>query len=195
MACGNYLINVMFCKGGLLDIYGPVNVMSSSTYRHAGAVFHPQLAIQADTSHECASCFISKNESNSWFTLQFKSVTSIQNIRLVVRTETSSGLPIDYTQRGMEGLYMFVYVSNSSVVGSSDQRLCRQWEYRNARDIVLRCRKGLKGQFVHIAVSSTSPAILIICGIVVNREPGTCLSYICCVLLNVFVLHGIKFEF
>jgi hypothetical protein len=72
----------------------------------------------------------------------------------------------------MNDLNLFVYVSNSSVVGSSGQQLCKHWKYQNAGDIMLICRKGLKGQFLHIALRSTLPTILIICGIVVNAEPG-----------------------
>jgi hypothetical protein len=167
-------------EGGLLDIYGPVKVLSSSTYRHAGALFHPLLAIQADTSHKQKNCFISKNESNPWFSLQFKSVTSIQNVRLVIRNGLSSWLGINHALRKMNDLNLFVYVSNSSVVGSSGQQLCKHWKYQNAGDIMLICRKGLKGQFLHIALRSTLPTILIICGIVVNAEPGTYVVYFTC---------------
>ena len=171
------LINVSLYvyTGQLLDLSSPVTATASSWHvndtKSFQIKFPPQLAIQADTGEVTNTCFLSKNESQPWFKIEFKSDVSIFNVRLVVRAETFSYLPEDFVLRGMDNLT--VYVSNSSSLGDRNQQRCdNPWKYISTNNILLDCGRNLSGRFVHVTVPSTSPTYLLICCIVFNRENG-----------------------
>ena len=154
-----------------MDISGPVKATASSSYVSSKLEFSPQLAIQADTSLVWANCFVSKKEPNPWFTLKFKSMTSIFNVWLRVTTIPIYQLPVDFSLRGMDNLS--VYVSNSSVLANSGEQPCGSpWRYKSTRTIRLDCGRNPKGKFMHITVPSTSSTYLVICSIVLNKENG-----------------------
>ena len=159
--------------GRLLDISSPVKVTASSLFSNSsGPNFPPELAIQADTSYIWANCFVSKKEPHPWFTLEFKSVTPIFNVRLGVRDRSSEQLPDDYNLSGMTNLS--VYVSNLQGNKVEDKTRCgKPWAYRKIKIIDVNCGKTLKGQFIHVIVPSSSPTYLMICSIVLNKENGT----------------------
>ena len=171
------LINISFyvCTGQLLDLSSPVTATASSWYvintKSLQIGFPPQMAIQADTGQVTNTCFLSKMESQPWFTIEFKSVISIFNVRLVVRAETFSYLPDNFVLRGMDNLS--VYVSNSSTLGDRNQQRCdNPWKYISTNNILLDCGENRSGRFVHVTVPSATPTYLLICSIVFNRETG-----------------------
>ena len=100
------LIDLYFV-GQLLDILSPMNASSSSFYYVASEdlKFAPQLAIQADAGREWATCLVTTKEPNPWFKIEFKSTTSIFNVRLGTKRQTRGQLPADY---GMDGLSVYV---------------------------------------------------------------------------------------
>ena len=102
------------CTGQLLDILSPVKVTASSTYTEpsSGLQFAPQLAVQADSGYLWANCFLSNMESNPWFQLELKSLTSIFNVRLGVRDKGSARLP-DIFPINMNTLSVYVTKSSS----------------------------------------------------------------------------------
>ena len=149
---------------------------SSSSVTSSGMIFAPQLAIQADIARVWANCFISTKESDPWFALEFKSVTSIFNVWLGIRSVATYGLPSDYSQQGMKGLSVFV--SNSSESSSHNKRQCGSpWTHASYRaiNITMYCGRNVRGRFLHVMVPSTSPTYLLICSIVLNRESGNVL--------------------
>lgn len=157
--------------GRLLETSGPVEATASSTYELCRIEFSPQLAIQGDTSLGWANCFVSAKEPNPWFTLRFKSLTSVFNVWLKVRKIRKHQLHIDFSLKDMDNLT--VYMSNSSVISGSGKQPCGSpWSYKSKRVIELDCGTILKGKFLHITVPSTSPKYLVICSIVLNRENG-----------------------
>ena len=144
---------------------------SSFNVSSSGVKFAPQLAIQADTSRVGSACFISNEEANPWFTLKFKSVTAISHVRLVVKDKPNNGLPSDFSLNGMNKLR--VYLSNSSILDNSKRPCGSPWTYSGRRnEILLDCGNDLKGKFLHVTVPSDSETYLLICSIVLNREPG-----------------------
>lgn len=157
--------------GRLLETSGPVEATASSTYELCRIEFSPQLAIQGDTSLGWANCFVSAKEPNPWFTLRFKSLTSVFSVWLKVRKIRKHQLHIDFSLKDMDNLT--VYMSNSSVISGSGKQPCGSpWSYKSKRVIELDCGTILKGKFLHITVPSTSPKYLVICSIVLNRENG-----------------------
>ena len=153
-----------------LDISSPTS--SSSFSNSSGLKFPPELAIQADTSYVWANCFVSEKTPHPWFSLEFKSVTSIFNVRLGVRDRSSEQLPHDYSLSGMTNLS--VYVSNSRVNKVEDRTRCGSpWEYRKIKIIDVNCGEPMWGKFVHVIVPSSSPTYLMICSIVITRNDGT----------------------
>ena len=172
---GMHNINLidLYFTGQLLDISSPVTANSSSFYYVASEdlKFAPQLAIQADTTREWATCLVTRKEPNPWFKIEFKSTASIFNVRLVTRRQPVGQLPADYVVSGMDGLS--VYVSNSSALGGSGEQRCgNSWQNESTNDILLDCGRTLEGRFVHVTVPSVSPTYLLICSIVLNREEG-----------------------
>ena len=157
-----------------MDIYSPVKANASSSFTAGRVNFAPQLAIQADTSNVLDNCFISKEQVNPWYRLEFKSVTSVFNVRLGVRKDAGENLPRRFNLKKMNGLS--VYVSNSSnslALGREiEQRCGSPWKYTPINSITFSCERILKGRYVHVIVSSTSPTYLLICSIVINREDG-----------------------
>jgi hypothetical protein len=156
----------------LLDIYSPVSANASSWYKNSSQLeFPPQLAIQADTSDEGSTCFVSKKERNPWFKLDLKDTRAISNVRLVVREKPSDGLPEDFRLGSMDNLT--VYVSNSSSLPESSTTRCGSpWRYAKSHGgkIILDCGRNLYGQFLHVTVPSSSETYLLICCIVLNHE-------------------------
>ena len=157
----------------LLDIVSPVKATASSTYNSSpDLLLSPQLAIQADSSYVWANCFLSKNESNPWFGLQLKTVTTIFNVQLGVKTQRSGKMPIDFNLTRMANLS--VYVSMSSKLVMNSETVCGSpWTYTPSRIIDLDCRRNLSGNYIHVIVPSSSPTYLIICSIVLNKDEGT----------------------
>ena len=201
----NLMKNVVY-TGHLLDISSPVTATASSAYvSSSGLEFAPHLAVQPDTGHMWSTCFVSNKELHPWFTLEFRSVTNIFNLRLGVRSLVGGQLPKDFNLSGMDKLS--VYVSNSSALKSSSKQLCgSSWNYTHTKNIVLDCGENLKGRYLHIIVPSTSPTYLMICFIVVNRENGnacnsfknsgatvTFCKYNLCRNLTLVYLHGLRF--
>ena len=168
-----YLLNMIVCTVNELDFLRHVTAKSSSFVISSSKLrFDPTLAIQADTSDEWANCFISTNEPNPWFRLEFKSVTSIFNVRLGIRAQPEGELPAKFNLTGMASL--FVYVSNSSNYKSNDPNICGdQWTYEYTKIIDFKCKRNLRGRFVYVTVPSSSPTFLMICSIVLNRDEGT----------------------
>jgi hypothetical protein len=158
--------------GELLDISGAkITASSHSQVISPTLDLSPELAIQADTSYSYPSCFLSKKEPNPCLTIEFKSLTTIFNVRLGVRKKGSSKIPIDFNLERMDKLS--VYVSNSSALGSIGEQQCgNPWVYRQTKNILLDCGKDIKGKFVHITVPSISSTSMLICFIVFNREKG-----------------------
>ena len=156
-----------------MDIYSPVKALASSSYEtSSGLRFAPQLAIQVDTSFVWANCFISRKEPQPWFSLEFKTMISIFNVRLGVRDQPSGQLPADFNLTGMARLH--VYVSNSSIYKGSDETLCGiPWTYEDTKIIDVNCGTKLRGKFVFVMVPSSLPTYLMICSIVFNRDDGT----------------------
>ena len=174
---GWYLLTVFVFTGRLLNISIPVKAESSSFWNSSGQCFLPELAIQADTSYACANCFVSKKEPNPWFRLEFKSLTSIFNVRLTVRDRCSEQLPHDYNLSAMANLS--VYVGNSRADNTKDNTRCgNPWSYRKIRIINLKCATTLTGKYVQVIVPSLSPTYLMICSIVFNRDDGTMSSLV-----------------
>ena len=167
------LFTVFVCTGHLLDILSPVNATASSSYKaKSGLRFAPQLAIQADTGYVWANCFASTKQQNPWFTLQFRSLTSIFNVRLGVQDERGGMLPGDYALSGMNKLS--VYVSKSSNLPNDKTLLCGSpWNYTQTKIIEMICERKLTGKFMHVTVPSSTRKYLVICNIVLNKDDGT----------------------
>jgi hypothetical protein len=163
-----------------LEIKSPVKATASSTYKIGNEQilsFSPQLAIQADNSDVWANCFLSKKETNPWFRLQLKTVTSIFNVRLGVRMKSSGRMPAGFHLKGMHNLS--VYVSRSAKLEINDENLCGSpWTYAPSDIIDMDCGGRLRGKFVYVTVPSSSPVYLIVCNIVLNRDAGTVHAYI-----------------
>ena len=160
----------------LLNLSSSVEASSSSHLKSSKLEFAPQLAIQADTSDEMADCFISKNESNPWFKLKFKSVTPIFNVRLGVRDQPDKKLPAAFNLTGMAGLS--VYVSNLSTYGCEDATVCGDpWTYEFTRIIDFKCQRKMSGKYLNIIVPSATSTYLMICSIALNKNDGTLCNY------------------
>ena len=174
-----WLLNMTIYTGtrwNLLNLLSSVEASSSSHLTSSGLKFAPQLAIQADTSDEVADCFISKNESNLWFRLKFKSVTPIFNVRLGVRDQPDKKLPAGFNLTGMAGL--FVYVSNSSTYESENATLCGDpWTYEFTRIIDFKCQRKMSGKYLHVIVPPATSTYLMICSIVLNKNDGALGNY------------------
>ena len=187
----NYLKALSVCADQLLNIPSPVSATASSFYVSSTQVkFAPQLAIQADTSRVGSTCFISNKEPNPWFRLDFKEVTTIVNVRLVIREKPSDGLPRDFLLSGMVNLS--VYVSNEPALGYDSKLRCGSpWksDESSKRDILLDCRRDLKGQFLYVTVPSNSSTYLLICCIILNRKPGKsqCNEEVACLIKYLLV--------
>ena len=174
-----WLLNMTIYTGNMMDLLNlssSVEVSSSSHLTSSGLKFAPQLAIQADTSDELAVCFISKNESNPWFKLKFKSATPIFNVRLGVKDQPDKKLPAGFNLTGMTGLS--VYVSSSSNYRSTDATLCGDpWTYEFTRIIDFNCQSKMSGEYLYVIVPSATSTYLMICSIVLNRNNGTLGNY------------------
>ena len=161
------------CAGELLDISNSVNATASSVYKIPSSPeisFSPRLAIQADSRTAWANCFVSNNELNPWFALEFKSLTTIFNVRLDVRSEYGK-LPEEFQLSGMNN--MSVFVSNSTTLGKGSRQVCGSpWNFTVTNSIDVDCGRTLKGRFLNVTVSSKSTKYLLICNIVINRKPG-----------------------
>jgi hypothetical protein len=156
----------------VLKLNGSVIATSSSIYKsNSGYLFHPNLAIKADSSSEGTNCFLSKKEESPWLTLELKSETTIFNISVGVKDQSDGLLPSDYTLRGMTSLS--VHVSNSKDNKNEIKTRCGDpWTYRMTKSIDLTCRGSLRGKFVHVTVPPSTTTYLAICSIVFNREEG-----------------------
>ena len=104
--------------------YATATASSSFNVNRAEVLFAPELAVQADTSIVWATCFLSNREANPWFRLEFKTVTSIFNVRLSIREPPSNSGQASLSISLTDMDHLSVYVSNSSTLTKSNNELC-----------------------------------------------------------------------